>query len=178
MDSRVRGNDTTQSPIENHQIPIFKFQRNSKFSIQNSTFAYLYSPKVILEALNVVLAEIIPALNFDKHQIFITQILDAMKGTNWDIDGISCLHGNFPIVQCHHRRAFDDVPMLASLLVALERKTLPRVDRNTLHFVVRGVGEYLIESPGTMIFFVLTAVIDQAIYPHYVDNCNVALLVR
>ena len=91
--------------------------------IEINLFGYrnrLGTTVVVFEALDVVFAQLIAALDFDENQVHPTLIGDPVLGTGGDVNRFTNLHGNVPIVQGHHRIPLDDMPVFATALVALQ----------------------------------------------------------
>src|SRR5687768_5647339 len=84
----------------------------------------LRASKVVLEADDVVFAEIRAALDFDKNQIFFTGIFDAMSGADGNVDGFTSAYGDLAAVECDLRGAGDYDPVFGSLRMLLITQAL------------------------------------------------------
>jgi len=93
------------------------------------------APEVILHALDVILPEIGSGLNFDEDKFLRRGVLNAMKLTNGDVDRVSDGDPSLVAVKSEDSFSLDDQPMLGTKLVALVRKSLPRLDFDPLDLV-------------------------------------------
>src|SRR6185503_3971716 len=75
--------------------------------------------KIILETNDVVFAEITTALDFDKNQIFLTRIFDAVSGADGNVDGFTGAYSDLAAVECDLRCAGDYDPVFGSLRMFL-----------------------------------------------------------
>src|SRR5215472_11871815 len=94
------------------------------------------STKVIMQANDVVFAEITAALYLNKDQQFVAWILYAMGGADSNVDRFTCLDNRLLIVQCDPGGSLDHDPVLRPLRVLLIAQSLSGEHLNALHLEV------------------------------------------
>src|SRR5690349_23895307 len=94
----------------------------------------LCSTEVVFKTNNVVFAEIITSLDFDKNQISIAGVFDPMRRTDGNIDRFAGSDQHIATVECDFGSSFNDKPMLRALRVFLVAQSFPRQHFDTLHF--------------------------------------------
>ena len=95
--------------------------------------------EVILYALNVILPEVGPGLNFDEDKFMRRGVLDAMKLSNGDVDRVSDNDPFLVAVKSEYSFSLHDQPMFGTKLVALVGESLPRLDFDPLDLVYGGL---------------------------------------
>lgn len=111
----------------------------------------LNPPKIILRSFDIILYEIIAGLNFNKHHIFRTRILDAVPGDQGHIQGITECQLNAFIIPGRHRLAANHTPMLGVPGMALIAQPPAGINGGPLDLVIRGVRKDFIKAPGSML---------------------------
>src|SRR5687768_6849949 len=84
--------------------------------------------KIVLKANDVVFAEIFTALDFDKNQIFLTRIFDAVSCADGNVDGFTSANSDLTAVECDLRGACDYDPVFGSLRMLLITQALSGQD--------------------------------------------------
>ena len=110
------------------------------------------SAEVVGEAFDVVLAEVVPALDLDEDHGMVAGVVDAVRRPAVNVHRIAGAQLDLLAVHADHRLTGDHVPVLAATTVPLQREALAGVDGDPLHLVVSGVGENFVEPPGAMLF--------------------------
>jgi hypothetical protein len=111
------------------------------------------SSEVVLDPLDIVFSEIIACLYLDKAYLPGAPVGHTVAGPGGDIHGLTRVQGNLPAVNGGQGLSPQDIPMFGTAAVALEAQPLTGIDDNPFDFVIRGVGQNLIASPGSMIRF-------------------------
>ena len=73
------------------------------------------SAKVVLQAHNVVFAEITSALDLDKDQIFVAGVLNAMRRADRNVNRFTGADRDLATVERDPGSSFDDEPVLRAL---------------------------------------------------------------
>src|SRR4030042_250316 len=60
---------------------------------------------------------------------------------------------NFVLVPGYQGLSGNDIPVLFSMAMSLKTQPFPRINHDSFDLMVRFIGQNLIVSPGTMIFF-------------------------
>ena len=81
--------------------------------------AGLLPPVVVVEAADVVLAEVVAALHLDDHQLVVVEVGDAVRRPDPDVDAAAGLDLDGLAVDRAGRRAGDHDPVLGALAVGL-----------------------------------------------------------
>jgi len=102
---------------------------------------YRGASEVIFEAHDVVFAEVVAALDFDEDESITAGILDAVRGTEGDVNRLAERDDDLSSVECHFGRAANDHPMLGAARVLLITQTLSRRNFDTLYFVIASLIE-------------------------------------
>ncbi len=77
---------------------------------------------VVLDAFDIVLAEIAPGLHLDQFKIDLAGILQAVPGAARHIDRFVFVQHLHLVADRHPRRAANDDPMLGPVMVQLQRQ--------------------------------------------------------
>ena len=107
---------------------------------------------VVLGPFDVVLSEIITALNFDDDDIIFPGVLDSVPRALGNVHRLAALQMEFILVDGHDGASLDDMPVFLSAKVSLETQTLLREHNNPLHFMVRLIGKDAEITPGPVLF--------------------------
>ena len=86
-------------------------------------------PVVVLEAADVVLADVVAALHLDDHQLLVVRVGDAVRRPEADVDRVTGLRDDGLAVDDAGGRAGDDDPVLGAVLVGLVAQPLARLPR-------------------------------------------------
>ncbi len=78
------------------------------------------SSVVILQALDIILSEIIPHLDLNEHEIFRPCIHNTVNGPHRNINGITCFKINLACTHYHERCSPHDIPMFGAAPVPLK----------------------------------------------------------
>jgi len=114
---------------------------------------YSGSAKIIFETHNVVFAEIISSLDFDKDQVFVAGVLHSMCGADGNIDRFAGADRDIAAVERDSRRSFNDHPVLGALRVFLITQPLARLHLDALDLERAPFFEHGISAPGPLIEF-------------------------
>jgi len=107
------------------------------------------SPEIVLEAFDIVFAEIFAGLYFYKHQVACADVLDPVALAAGYIHRLAYFDLFNPAVAGKERVALNDEPVLIPPVVALEAQPFPRVHRDPLDLVIVRIGQVLEKTPGT-----------------------------
>src|SRR6516165_12174294 len=107
----------------------------------------LSTPVNIVEAHDVVLAEIAADLHLDQFERDLAGIGEPMNAPDRDIDGFVFVHAANVIAEGDLGRSLDHYPMLGAMKVLLQRELASRLHDNTLHPVARGNIHVLVIAP-------------------------------
>src|SRR5258705_8481595 len=123
-----------------YRIPLNKF-----------TLLLSCSSEIILQANDVVFAQVTTTLNFDKYQCVGAGILNPMGCVNCNIDRLAGGNDDFAVVQCHLCRTLHNHPVLGSLRMLLITQSFTRQYFNSLHFEVVTFVKHRKTPPGSPI---------------------------
>src|SRR5437667_9352270 len=107
----------------------------------------LAAPIDVVEAHDVVLAEIAADLHLDQFERDLARIGEPMNAADRDIDGFVFVHAAHVIAERDLGRSLDYDPMLGAMEVLLQRELASRLHDNTLHPVTRGNVDILVIAP-------------------------------
>jgi hypothetical protein len=93
------------------------------------------SAEVIVEALDVILPEVVAELNFYKHKGPLTTVRDSVSGTTRDVDGVARLEAIDRFVKGHLRDPGDNQPVFGPTRMTLVAESVPWTHVKTLDFV-------------------------------------------
>src|SRR5436309_5651767 len=102
---------------------------------------------VILDADDVILAEITSGLNLDQLQQNLAWIFQPVSGADRDVNRFVLVHGLDQFVDGHARRASHHDPVLGAMVMLLQRKPPPRLNDNALDLMTIAAVDRLIVSP-------------------------------
>jgi hypothetical protein len=111
------------------------------------------SAKIVLQAHDVVFAEIIASLNLDKDQIFVAGVFNAVGGADSDIDRLAGADSDLTTVECDTSCSFDDEPVLGALRVFLVTESLTRQHLDTFNLERACLFEHGVTAPWSPIEF-------------------------
>ena len=83
---------------------------------------------VVLEAADVVLAEVVAVLDLDDEQRLVVEVGDAVGHAEGDHDRLALVQHDGVLADLTGRDAGDDVPVLGAAFVGLEREPLAGLD--------------------------------------------------
>ncbi len=95
---------------------------------------------VVVEADDVVLAEVAALLHLDEQQRLVAAVLDAVRGAHGDVDGLARRDLLHHVVEGDRGRACDDEPVLGALGVALVAQAVARLHGDALDLEALGLG--------------------------------------
>src|SRR5690606_28402491 len=104
----------------------------------------------VLEAHDVVLPEIVPALDLDELDRDIAEVLEAVNRTQWNMDVLVRSENAHVSIHCDLSQSADDDPMLGPVPVLLKRKAPVRVDDDALDLKSGSVIDDLVPPPGAV----------------------------
>jgi len=113
----------------------FQIKYSNSFDLR---FGNRLPPVIILKTLDVVLPKIASPLNFDENQLLGPDVLDAVRGADWDVNDAACRHIDIPSVKRHLCTSCNDHPMFCPMFMFLVAQPLFGKDLDALHFVIRG----------------------------------------
>jgi hypothetical protein len=108
--------------------------------------------EIVFQALDVVFAEVVPALDLDEDNVLRSGVGDAMRLPGTDVDRLAGPERDVAAVEGDHRVPRHHMPVLTPPPVTLVGKPFPGIDGNSLDLVIAAVGEYLEIAPGTVVF--------------------------
>lgn len=108
---------------------------------------------IIGETLNVILIKIISALDFDKYQWLVADVLDAVLGSQRHDENLAGAMIGIDIVQCESRAAGDDHPKLFPTLMTLVGQPRAGIHRDALHLVCVGAFKDVVSTPWANVFW-------------------------
>src|SRR5438128_682510 len=101
----------------------------------------------VVVADDIVLAEIVAELYFDDLDFIRSEILQAVLVALRDVDGLGARQGEYFVANRHSCGAVDDRPMLAAMLVTLQRQAAAGIDGNALDLEARLLVENMERAP-------------------------------
>src|SRR5262249_976938 len=107
----------------------------------------LSTPVNIVEAHDVVLAEIAADLHLDQFERDLARIGEPMNAADRDIDGFVFVHAAHVMAERDLGCSLDHDPMLGAVEVLLQRELASWLHDNTLHPVARGNIHIVIIAP-------------------------------
>src|SRR5512139_2491661 len=105
------------------------------------------APEVVLEPLDVVLADVIPRLHLDHDEVLASHALDAVHGAQGDVHGLPRREPQRLAVPRHHRLPADNLPMLGPVPVPLQAQPFPGPDDELLDLVPSVLVQHEVETP-------------------------------
>jgi hypothetical protein len=102
--------------------PVFIVTTKSKISERSGT------TEIVLEALDVVFAEVCPLLDLDDDHVLPPDVFDSVDGSLRYVEGVSPPHSNFLPVERDESLSPNDMPVLGTVPVPLQTQSLPRED--------------------------------------------------
>lgn len=111
-------------------------------------------PEVILDPFNVILPEILPALDFDEHKRFVTRVTDTVETTDRYVNRITCANPARDAFKDHLTNTGNDEPVLGSMGVALITQSLTRLHHNRLDLEAVTSSKHRVLTPWAYIVFV------------------------
>lgn len=105
------------------------------------------STEIILNSLDIVLAEIRSGLDFDENNIDIAHVADAVKIANLDFHGISWSAVGDNSIQRDLSFTLHDVPMFGAPFMTLVGETLSGSDPDAFDLEKGGLLKDLIPTP-------------------------------
>src|SRR3990170_2699125 len=109
--------------------------------------------EVILESLDIVLAEILPLLHLGHDDRLFPGVLDPVDRPERDVDRPARGHPDLPSVECDQRLSPDEIPMLRPVPMPLQAEPLPRPDGELLDLESFRFEEDQVIPPGSFPFF-------------------------
>jgi len=107
--------------------------------------------KIIVKPLDVVLTEVVPMLDFDEHQVVLTEVRDPVGCLPGDVDGIAPVEARGSVVEDHLGGTSDNEPVLGPSGMALVAESAPGSDLDPLQLVSWGVLEDREGSPRAVV---------------------------
>src|SRR5215831_5093010 len=101
----------------------------------------------VVEAHDVVLAEIATDLHLDQFERDLAGIGEPMNAADRDIDGFVFVHAAHVIAERDLGRSLDHDPMLGAMEVLLQRELASRLHDDAFHSVARGNIHILVIAP-------------------------------
>src|SRR5436190_9248304 len=111
------------------------------------------SAEVVLQAYDVVFAEVVAELHFNKNQQLVSRIFYAVRRTDCDVDRFACFHFDVAIAERNLRRSLHLDPMLRALRVLLIAESFAGQHFNPFDFEVVAFVEHRECAPGPAIKF-------------------------
>jgi len=107
---------------------------------------------VVLQPLDVVLSEVISALDFNDNNVLLPCVHDPMPCTLGNVHSLAALQSDLVFVDGHDGASPDYIPVLHSVTVPLETQALLRKHNNPFHFMVRIIGKDAEITPWPVLF--------------------------
>ena len=111
---------------------------------------FLHPPEIIIKPYNIIFTDIVPDLHLDQLKRDKPGILQPVHGANRDERALPFTEEEFFAVNSHLRRPGDDDPVLAAVVVHLEREPFLGRDRDALDRIKLAVFEPGIRPPGAV----------------------------
>jgi len=125
--------------------------RDAIISIVTSHYTFfqtISNPAIIIFiARDIVLSKIIAGLDFNKDQVFSSDILNPVPVPALDINGLPRLHLLLSAVAGKERIAVHDEPVFRPTVMALQAHPLARIHGYALHLVVIRIDQIFEKSP-------------------------------
>src|SRR5215467_3395372 len=118
----------------------------------------------VLEAHDVVLAEVRPRLYLDDLEHDGARILDAMLHADRDVSRLVLLEEEHLLAAGDARRACDDHPVLGPMMMHLQRELRTGLDLQALHLKARSRFDAVVASPGTEYLTVERVLVTPALF--------------
>jgi hypothetical protein len=109
--------------------------------------------KIIFDPFNIVFSKIGPGLHLNKNNGSRSDIFNPMQCSLGDIDGFPSGKWYLFRIPGDHGLAGKDIPMFFPELMSLETQSFPGIDGNPFDLMIGFIGQNLIISPGTVVFF-------------------------
>ena len=106
---------------------------------------------VILQPLNVILAEVRSPLDFDENERFVRGVLDAMGGANRNVDGLTGLKRHVTSVEGHLSKTLNDHPVFGPLRMLLIAQPLVRQNFDPFNLIIGALVEDGKTAPGPFV---------------------------
>jgi len=106
-----------------------------------------HSTEVVVESVNIVLAEVLAVLHFDEYEVSVASVLDPVRHLRRHVDCRSRLHIYLLTVESHDTFAAHNEPVLGSPIVCLITQPMAGCYDNLLHLMIRRIEEHFIASP-------------------------------
>jgi hypothetical protein len=110
----------------------------------------LTPPVIVLDADDVILAEIAAGLHLDQLQQDLSGVLEPVHRAHRDIDRLVLVHGLDVVIDGDSRRAAHHDPVLGAMVVLLQRQPVARLDDDAFHLMAVAIVDRLIAAPGAM----------------------------
>jgi len=107
---------------------------------------------VVLYPFDVVLSEVISALDFNDNNILLPGVHDPMPCTLGNIYSLTAFQTDLIFVDGHNGASPDYIPVFPSAKMPLETQTLLREHNNPFHFMVRLIGKDAEITPWPVLF--------------------------
>src|SRR5579885_2876548 len=101
----------------------------------------------VLEADDVVLAEIRARLHLDQHQRDASRVLDLVDAAERQVGALILADEKLPVVPRHQRAAVDDDPVLGAMEMLLQAELGAGVDDDALDLEPAALGQRLVIAP-------------------------------
>ncbi len=75
--------------------------------------------KIVFKAFDVIFTEILALLDFDKVQIVLARVGNAVYGPSRDINRVTGAQGQLVVIACDQSFASDDMPVFEATLMTL-----------------------------------------------------------
>src|ERR1700722_10802904 len=105
---------------------------------------------IILDADDVILAEIAAGLDLDQFQQDLAGVFEPVDGPDREVDRFVLMHDLDGIVHRDLRGAEHPDPVLGAVMVLLQRQPIARLDRDALDLVTIAVVDRLVGAPRAM----------------------------
>ena len=102
------------------------------FAPRRATSASLGAAIIVLDADDVVFAQIAAGLNLDQVKRYLAWIFQPVNGADRDIDRFVLVHGLDRLIHRHARGALHDDPVLRAVMMLLQRQPPAGLDDDTL----------------------------------------------
>ena len=112
---------------------------------------FLLTAVVILQPLNIILAEIGSPLDFDKNERFVGGVLDAVGRAYRNIDGLTGLQRHVTSVESDLGKTLNDHPVFGPLRMLLITQALVRQDFDTFDLIIETLVEDGKTTPGAFV---------------------------
>ena len=103
----------------------------------NHLSALSASAEIVFNAFDIILSEIVAALNLDKSCIYLAGVFNTVDFAAVDVDRFPGFENNFTITHCYCCHALNYMPVFGASLVSLKAQAFSGIYYDSFDFMVR-----------------------------------------